>query len=160
MPRGEAEPDVRQPTGRTVHAVELADEFGRTAKLLGGRLTNRLAGHELSMPRAQLLVASMRSGPLRITELGGRIGISQGTASTLAEALVREGLLERRADPRDGRAAQLAITEAGRRRAAAWLHDYESAAEEVFGVLPSERWPALLAALRVLSAGEPDPDEE
>ncbi|MBC6456576.1 MarR family winged helix-turn-helix transcriptional regulator [Actinomadura sp. HBU206391] len=138
----------------------MADEFGRTSKLLGGRLTNRLVGHELSMPRAQLLVESMRSGPLRITELGGRIGISQGTVSTLAEALVREGLLERRADPRDGRATQVIITEAGRRRAAAWLHDYEIAAEEVFSALPAKQWSALLAALRTLSAGGPGPDEE
>jgi DNA-binding MarR family transcriptional regulator len=79
--------------------VDLADEFGRTAKLLGARLASRLSHHGLSMPRAQLLVALLRHGPQRISQLGGHVGISQGTASTLAEALVRDGLAERRGRP-------------------------------------------------------------
>ena len=136
----------------TVRAVDLADEFGRTAKLLGARLASRLAHHELSMPRAHLLVALLRHGPQRISQLGGHVGISQGTASTLAEALVRDGLLERQADPHDGRATQVALTTPGHDRARAWLRDYEAAAREVFAALPSEQRPALLDALRTLAA--------
>jgi DNA-binding MarR family transcriptional regulator len=136
----------------TVRAVDLADEFGRTAKLLGARLASRLAHHELSMPRAHLLVALLRHGPQRISQLGDRVGISQGTASTLAEALVRDGLLERQADPHDGRATQVALTTPGHDRARAWLRDYEAAAREVFAALPSEQRPALLDALRTLAA--------
>jgi DNA-binding MarR family transcriptional regulator len=138
-----------------VRAVDLADEFGRTAKLLGARLASRLSGHDLSMPRAQLLVALLRHGPQRISQLGGHVGISQGTASTLAEALVRDGLIERRTDPRDGRATQVALTRAGQERARAWLRDYEAAAGEVFAVLLPGQRRALLAALRILSAGRP-----
>ena len=136
----------------TVRAVDLADEFGRTAKLLGARLASRLAHHELSMPRAHLLVALLRHGPQRISQLGDRVGISQGTASTLAEALVRDGLLERQADPHDGRATQVALTTPGHDRARAWLRDYEAAAREVFAALSSEQRPALLDALRTLAA--------
>jgi DNA-binding MarR family transcriptional regulator len=138
-----------------LRAVDLADEFGRTAKLLGTRLASRLSGHELSMPRAHLLVALLRHGPQRISQLGGHVGISQGTASTLAEALVRDGLLERQADPHDGRATQLALTATGQERARAWLRDYEAAAGEVFAALPPEQRPALLTALRILSAASP-----
>lgn len=155
----EAQPAEHDRATRRVGAAELADEFGRTAKLLGGRFTSRMADHELSMPRAQLLVELVRHGPLRITQLGSRIGITQGTASTLAEALVRDGLLERRADPKDGRATRLAVTATGRRRAQAWLNDYELAAEEIFGALPHEQRSALLTALRILSAAQPVPDE-
>ncbi len=143
-----------------VRAVELADEFGRTAKLLGGRLTDRLAGHGLSMPRFQLLVELTRHGPLRLTQLGSRVGISQGTASTLAEALVRDGLIERSTDPQDARATQLAVTDTGRQRAQAWLHDYERAAADVFAALPIEQWSALLTTLRTLSAGDLAPAGE
>jgi DNA-binding MarR family transcriptional regulator len=110
-------------------------------------------GHELSMPRAQLLVALLRHGPQRISQLGGHVGISQGTASTLTEALVRDGLVERRTDPRDGRATQLALTATGQERTQAWLRDYEVAASEVFAALPPGQRPALLTALRILSAG-------
>ena len=139
----------------TVRAVDLADEFGRTAKLLGARLAGRLAHHELSMPRAHVLVALLRHGPQRISQLGSHVGISQGTASTLTEALVRDGLVERRTDPRDGRATQLALTGTGRERARAWLRDYEAAAGEVFAALPPEQRPALLTALRTLSEASP-----
>jgi DNA-binding MarR family transcriptional regulator len=136
----------------TVRAVDLADEFGRTAKLLGARLASRLSGHELSMPRAHLLVALLRHGPQRISQLGEHVGISQGTASTLAEALVRDGLAERQADPRDGRATQLALTGTGTERARVWLADYEAAADDVFAAIPAGQRPTLLAALRILSA--------
>ena len=135
-----------------VRAVDLADEFGRTAKLLGARLATRLAHHELSMSRAHLLAALLRHGPQRISELGGNVGISQGAASTLAEALVRDGLVERRTDPRDGRATQLALTPSGQDRAQAWLRDYEVAAGEVFAALPPGQRPALMTALHILSA--------
>lgn len=138
-----------------VSVVELADEFGRTAKLLGTRLTNRLSQHGLSMPRAQLLVALLRHGPQRVSRLGDHLGITQGTASTLSEALVGDDLLQRRTDPHDGRATQLALTEAGEQRAQVWLRDYEVAAREVFAALPPEQRPALMAALRILSAAKP-----
>jgi DNA-binding MarR family transcriptional regulator len=159
VPREEAQLAGPDRITRPVGAAELADEFGRTAKLLGGRLTSRLAGHNLSMPRAQLLVELVRHGPLRITQLGSRIGITQGTASTLAEALVRDGLLERRADPQDGRATRLAVTAAGRRRAQAWLDDYELAAEEIFAALPDEQRSTLLTTLRMLSSAQAAPGE-
>ncbi|MGV9309465.1 MarR family winged helix-turn-helix transcriptional regulator [Nonomuraea sp. NPDC003727] len=141
-----------------VSAVDLADEFGRTAKLLGGRLTSRLAGHDLSMPRAHLLVALIRSGPQRVTQLANQIGVTQGTASTLVDALVREGLLERCTDPLDGRATRLAVTDLGHERAQAWLHDYELAADEIFGTLSDRQRSALLVALRLLSAAKSPSD--
>ncbi|MEV4891803.1 MarR family winged helix-turn-helix transcriptional regulator [Nonomuraea sp. NPDC055795] len=141
-----------------VSAVDLADEFGRTAKLLGGRLTSRLTGHDLSMPRANLLVALIRYGPQRVTQLGNQIGVTQGTASALVDALVRDGLLERCTDPLDGRATRLAVTDIGRERAQAWLHDYELAAAEVFETLSLQQRSALLEALRILSAAESPSD--
>jgi len=145
----------QQRTASPIDAVELADAFGHTAKLLGSRLTDRLANHGLSMPRFHLLVELARHGPLRLTELGSRVGISQGTASTLAEALVRDGLIKRSTDPHDRRATELAITESGHQRAQAWLHDYELAAQEIFAALPADQWSTLLTSLRTLSANHP-----
>jgi len=160
MPRKATQVTGHEPEGRKVPAAELADEFGRTAKLLGGRLTDRLSHHGLSMPRFQLLVQLTRHGPLRLTQLSSRVGVSQGTASTLAEALVHDGLIERGADPQDGRATQLGVTDAGRQRAEAWLSDYERAAEDVFAALPADQWPGLLTTLRTLSAHHAAPAED
>jgi DNA-binding MarR family transcriptional regulator len=128
------------------------DEPPPRAKLLGARLTDRLAGHGQSMPRFHLLVELTRRGPLRLTRLGQQVGVSQGTASTLAEALVREGLVERADDPDDGRATRLAVTETGRKRAQAWLTDFETATEEVFGGVPDGERAVLFDILRRLSA--------
>lgn len=151
MPPGE--PPSTSAPGSARQAAELADEFGRTAKLLGGRLSEQLSRHGLSMPRFSLLVALDRDGPLRLTALGARVGITQGTASTLVESLVRDGLVERSPDPDDARAARVTITATGRSRARAWRADYERAAEQVFSALPTDQWPPLVAMLRVLAHG-------
>jgi DNA-binding MarR family transcriptional regulator len=142
-----------RPAGPVVSAVELADIFGRTAKLLGARLADRLAHHALSVPRANVLVQLVRHGPMRVTELGQRVGISQGTASTLIEALTREGLAERRPDPADGRAIQIAATAAGQTRAQAWLEDYQRVADELFAPVTQADRPGLLTLLATLAAG-------
>jgi DNA-binding MarR family transcriptional regulator len=134
-----------------VAAVDLADQFGRVSKLLGARLSERLADHGLSMPRFQLLAQLVRHGPLRLTELGNQAGISQGTASTLTESLVQDGLIRRRPDPADGRATRLELTVAGQRRAQAWLHDYEEAAEELFADISTAQRIKLESLLRRLS---------
>lgn len=138
-------------------AAELSDAFGRTAKLLGGRLAARLEDHGLSMPRFSLLAALDAHGPSRITQLGELVGVSQGTASSLVDSLVRDELIERRVDPDDARAALLAITHTGRERARAWRADYERAAEEIFAPLSSTQRSALLGALTTL-VGTPAED--
>lgn len=143
-------PTVAAPKER-LRAVDLADAFGVTAKLLGRLLTERLEQHGSSMPRFRLLVELTNRGPLRLTDLATRVGVSQGTASTLTEALARDGLVKRDTDPDDKRATQLAITPQGRQRTHAWLRDYETAAEDIFGALPEAQWPALKAILDTLT---------
>ncbi|MGH4031613.1 MarR family winged helix-turn-helix transcriptional regulator [Actinomycetota bacterium Odt1-20B] len=53
--------------------------------------------------------------PLRLTELTRTEQVSQPGITQLVTRLEREGLLERRPDPSDGRAVLVHITEAGRR---------------------------------------------
>ncbi len=138
-------------------AVELADAFGKAAKQLGRRFNERLERHGESMPRFRLLLVLADHGPLRPTELAARVGVSQGTASTLAEALVRDGLVERDADPADNRATRLSVTAEGGRRAEQWYRDYRTAATEIFGVLPKAQWPVLMEILDSLTAGAHQP---
>ena len=53
-------------------------------------------------------------GPLRISELAVREGVSQPGMTTLVNRLANEGLAERVADPADGRAILVRVTAAGR----------------------------------------------
>jgi DNA-binding MarR family transcriptional regulator len=88
----------------------------------------------VSTPRSKVLFEVHRRGPVRLTDLARTVGITQGTASTLIDALVREGLIERCADDSDRRVTLLQTTPAGRQQAEAWASAYTSAAAELLGV--------------------------
>ena len=68
---------------------------------------------EISFSAAATLSTLASSGPCRLTELAGREGISQPSMTTMVSRLERQGLVERRRDPSDGRIVLVAITGAG-----------------------------------------------
>ncbi len=138
--------------GRTVTAAELADEFGRTAKVLERRLSDRLGEHGVSTPRSRVVVEVARSQPVRLTELALAVGIAQGTASTLVDGLVREGLLERRSSSDDRRSVLLHVTASGGAFARRWSSSYQHAAKELFAPLDDDERVVLAEMLRRLSA--------
>jgi DNA-binding MarR family transcriptional regulator len=53
-------------------------------------------------------------GPLRLSELAQRLGITAPTASRAVDGLVELGLLARLPDPADRRAVRIDVTETGR----------------------------------------------
>ncbi len=76
--------------------------------------------------------------PVRLADLAREVGVSQGTASTLVEALVRDGLVARRVDENDRRAIRLTTTAEGEAQARNWLRDYVVVAGEIFGCLTAD----------------------
>jgi DNA-binding MarR family transcriptional regulator len=60
-----------------------------------------------------LLFQVLANGPMRAAELAGTTQSDPSTVSRQVSTLVGRGLLERRADPQDGRASLLHGTEAG-----------------------------------------------
>lgn len=60
-----------------------------------------------------LLACAVVAGPQRLTSLAEAVHADPSTVSRQTAALVRHGLLERRADPADGRACVLAATPEG-----------------------------------------------
>ncbi|MET8991743.1 MarR family winged helix-turn-helix transcriptional regulator [Nonomuraea wenchangensis] len=135
-------------------AAQVADEFSRTAKVLVRHFNERLGEHGVSTPRFRLVVEVARSQPVRLTELALAVGIAQGTASTLVDALVRDGLLERQTSADDRRSVLLRVTAQGAALAQDWTAGYELAAEELFRPLTPEQLSTLVDILRTLSAGE------
>jgi DNA-binding MarR family transcriptional regulator len=67
--------------------------------------TQRLAMFETAM-----------SGPLRLSALAERMGITAPTASRAVDGLVDLGLMERHPDPDDRRAVRIDLTRPGRKR--------------------------------------------
>lgn len=136
----------------TVTAAEVADEFSRTAKVLVRCLDERLGEHGVSTPRSRLVVEVARSQPVRLTELAHAVGIAQGTASTLVDGLVREGLLERSPSADDRRSVLLHVTPDGAALARDWLTSYQRATEELFAPLDDDERAMLAEMLRKLGA--------
>jgi DNA-binding MarR family transcriptional regulator len=67
----------------------------------------------LSLTAAATLGRLQRSGPARLTELAVAEGVSQPSMTALIARLAGQGLVRRAADPTDGRAVVLTLTEAG-----------------------------------------------
>ncbi|MEU4684891.1 MarR family winged helix-turn-helix transcriptional regulator [Streptomyces xinghaiensis] len=147
------------PQGGKLTAARVADEFSRTAKVLVRHFNERLGEHGVSTPRSRLVVEVARSQPIRLTELALAVGIAQGTASSLVEALVRDGLLERHASADDRRSVLLRVTAEGAALAEEWTAGYEAAAEELFEPLTGQQLSALVEILRILSAADPRPTD-
>jgi DNA-binding MarR family transcriptional regulator len=102
------EVDAGTATGR------LADELVRFTRL-GARAKGMLHvgdfGAEFS---ALMLLFPLRHlGPMRVTDLAEVKGADPSTISRQAAQLVKAGLARREADPADGRASRLAVTEYG-----------------------------------------------
>ncbi len=62
-----------------------------------------------------ILVPLFEEDGLRMTELARRARLSKQTMTTMVRLLERDGLVVRRSDPSDGRAALVALTARGRR---------------------------------------------
>ncbi|MBD8870713.1 MarR family winged helix-turn-helix transcriptional regulator [Nocardioides donggukensis] len=63
-----------------------------------------------------VLQSLLDGGSCRQVDLAGSLQADKGAVSRSVQQLLDLGLVERLADPTDGRARQLALTEAGRRR--------------------------------------------
>ena len=73
-------------------------------------LSNRA---DLSAPAAFAMNRILREGPIRLTALAAKEGVSQPSMTQLIQRLERLGLATRFADPNDGRAVLIGITVKG-----------------------------------------------
>jgi DNA-binding MarR family transcriptional regulator len=88
--------------------LELMRSFTRArAKLLAA------AAHDVEWSAQVVLKHLDAGGPMRSSELAERIDSDPSTVSRQVAALVKDGLIERRADPEDGRACLLVPTAKG-----------------------------------------------
>jgi len=86
------------------------------------------AAHDVEWSAHVLLKCVANEGPIRASALAGLIRADPSTVSRQVAALVKDGLLERQADPVDGRASLLVTTA----RAADVLADHDEIRDEHF----------------------------
>jgi DNA-binding MarR family transcriptional regulator len=97
-------------------AASLADAVEHLITVIMRR--RRALGHEpspLTATQGVALSTVARARRLRLGALGEALGTTDATASRTVDALQALGLVERDADPEDGRGVVVAITQKGRR---------------------------------------------
>ncbi|MBW8484187.1 MarR family winged helix-turn-helix transcriptional regulator [Actinomadura parmotrematis] len=128
---------ARTSGGRTAHEA-LERELGvflRRARAASDRLS-RAVHPELDSAAYGLLAYLREHGPARPSDLAGYVGVGKATITRQMNVLEGLGLVERHADPADGRARRLALTEEGRSR----LNAVSTARREHFHAR-LESWP-------------------
>lgn len=109
------------------------------------------AVQKLSFTTLSVLDTLAVSGPKRLTELVRTEQISQPGLTQLVTRLERDGLVERRPDPADGRAALVHITDAGREIGRARHEDLARHLIPLIARLTSAERQAIAAALPALT---------
>jgi DNA-binding MarR family transcriptional regulator len=106
----------------------------------------------VTVAQAAALEALFGHGPMRLSDLGRRLGIAPSTLTRNLERLVDGGLLTRLADARDARSARVRLTAAGRRAALGVADREEDFARSVLERIPEARRAAVLESLGDLLA--------
>jgi DNA-binding MarR family transcriptional regulator len=109
-----------------------------TSNMIESRVRTRLQERfGMTLPRFDLL-AQLERVPtgLRMSELSARLMVTGGNVTGITDALEREGLVVREADPADRRAWRVRLTSAGRRSFRAMADEHEKWIVQMFAGLP------------------------
>lgn len=126
--------------------AEIAESLQQIAVLVVRYLADRQGLAFTSVLVLSLLAAE---GPMRLTALAASEGVSQPSMSQLVQRLERQGLAARVSDGADGRAALVAITDAGRALMAERQEALAGRMADLLATLSAEEEASLRLAMRV-----------
>jgi DNA-binding MarR family transcriptional regulator len=75
---------------------------------------DQICYHDISVTQCYALETLVEQGPMRLSELTGRLFLDKSTTSRVVQTLIKKGYVEQRDDPSDRRAIALSATRAGR----------------------------------------------
>jgi DNA-binding MarR family transcriptional regulator len=130
--------------------VELADAVFGFRRATRRVVRQSFSGDVLPPSEAELLAFVGRSKGTGVGEAAHALQLAPNTVSTLVGRLVDAGLLERRADPADGRVARLRLTGTGAARVRHWRRHRAEVLAQALATLRDDERRALAAALAPL----------
>jgi DNA-binding MarR family transcriptional regulator len=145
VPRRASRPDEQSELG-----VELADAVSAFRRVTRRVVRPRVPGPELPPSEGELLAFVARSKGAGVGEAAQALQLAPNTVSTLVTRLSRAGLLARRADPSDRRAARLQLTVAGHARVRRYRRQRADVLQTALHALDGDQRAALAAALPAL----------
>lgn len=130
----------------------LQDHLGYWLRLVSNHVSaafaRRLDGKGVTVAEWVMLRELFGADPLPPSRLADRMGMTRGAISKLAERLLDKGLLVRTADPDDGRAHTLSLTDAGNALVPTLARLADQNEAEFFAILTAEEKAAMETALR------------
>ncbi|WP_328536179.1 MarR family winged helix-turn-helix transcriptional regulator [Streptomyces sp. NBC_00344] len=129
---------------------ELADQMLTCVTRIRRVLDERLKQHGVSVPRKRVLGA-LAEGPRRQSTLATEFDVAPRTITELVDGLERDGLVERRDDPKDRRARLVHITAAGEHTNDVAMATRRAVITEIFADLSGEQCATLSRMLTGLS---------
>jgi DNA-binding MarR family transcriptional regulator len=135
-PASAAQPVQGDAVADLTEVAAVADNVTRLMRSFGRRRAQVLAAkaHDVEWSAQMVLRCLANAGPLRSSEVAEHVHSDPSTVSRQVAALVKDGLLERRADPEDGRASLLVLTE----KADAVLRDHDEVRNRHFAQMLSD----------------------
>lgn len=102
--------------GDAADGMALVTSIMRVQQLYIGRIESLLRPHGLTFARFEVLrlLAFTRLGVLPVGKIGERLQVHPASVTNAVQRLVEAGLVERRANPDDGRSVLAEITQVGR----------------------------------------------
>lgn len=134
-------------------SAAVASEVLALVRVFGGIKARVATGPESDHFPAVLLGKLEHFGPSRASDLAEHLCADPSTVSRQVATLVKSGLVERRADPDDGRASILVLTDLGRARAQENAARRGHAAAPVLEDWTTEERATFLGLLRRYTAG-------
>lgn len=149
----EAENGPPKPPGLPDYAAEISESMTAVMRAHSSLKARLSVGADADLAVVILLLKLTREGPRRAGELAEAMCADPSTVSRQVASLVRAGLIERQADPGDGRACLLVPTEAGRARVREFIEKRSRAIEPVIADWSADDRQAFVRLLRSYSEG-------
>lgn len=119
----------------------------RARERLGDAVSVSGAAYSILMKVAE---APARDG-IRVSDVAAKLHVSGAFVTREANRLIKEGLLEKRPDPHDGRSVRLALTSLARQRLEKIAGNVRSINKHLFGHLSREEFEVLSKAMAKIS---------
>ncbi|WP_285107927.1 MarR family transcriptional regulator [Promicromonospora sp. MEB111] len=136
--------------GDSPGAGEIGLRYLTTSARLRRTVDEHLARGGVSLAQTKILQVLARSGPIRQARLAVELGYAARSITQAVEAMERDGLVRRAADPADLRAKVVTVTEEGARALAVGEAAGDEILRQIFGDLGPDRLAALGEVLAVL----------
>jgi DNA-binding MarR family transcriptional regulator len=138
-------------TAATSIPVALAAAFTELGPAWGRWITVCTPAASVSYIRMRLLRVLDRSGEQTMTQLASALNVTQRRVTALVEALLKDGMIDRRPNPHDGRSSVITLTDTGREHLERTWQQFQSDISAAFTDLTDQQQEQLLAITPVLT---------